>query len=544
MKKILFENYKAFAKGEIELRPLTLLLGANSSGKSSILHLFLMLEQTINNAENYAAALKANGHSINLGEDINILKDRNRSETLTLEFCIDPHLYLKSLRKELNILDAASNLSFLNYINDLYPGIIGKNIEPIDYQKVGSRTLDIMSKSISRINDFTHNSDSALYRVLIEGRVNKTNSIESLLGPIRDITKLEDIISSFNDCLQVFERVFSQDASSASIRFEFRYSKYFRKLKIRSCAVHVDNKTLIRITIVNNKTSLDSSVFSAKSLLHLSESFKPGFEFNGLSIKTKETKQDLFSKFITTLVEQAFLPVKFYFSKRNLKYVGPLRAYPQRYYFLDDSNINQGVDSQNGASLAEILKKNPSVKKKINKWMEKFGLSVDVKEFKDVIHNIKVTHNGLVLDIPDVGFGVSQVLPILVEGMIAPAGSTTIMEQPEIHLHPKMQAELADFFIEMLNLGSGDNNTAKSLIIETHSEYLLKRIRRRIAEGIIRPEDVAIYFIKSRDEENLDSALIEMSDICDDGTIEWPRDFYITEWEDELAFFKLKSKKS
>lgn len=88
MDRVKFQNYKAFDEGEIEIRPLTLLLGANSSGKSSILHLFLMLEQTISNADKYNAALKTNGHSISLGEDEILLKDKNRSKQLTFEFGI------------------------------------------------------------------------------------------------------------------------------------------------------------------------------------------------------------------------------------------------------------------------------------------------------------------------------------------------------------------------------------------------------------------------------------------------------------------------
>ena len=166
-------------------------------------------------------------------------------------------------------------------------------------------------------------------------------------------------------------------------------------------------------------------------------------------------------------------------------------------------------------------------------------------EFKDVIHNIKVTQNNLLLDIPDVGFGISQVLPILVEGMMAPPSSTIIMEQPEIHLHPKMQAELADLFIDILQLQTKRKSSIKKyLIIETHSEYIIKRIRRRIAEGVISPKHVAIYFVNPRNKEHPDTAEIQLAPISKDGTIEWPEDFYMTELEDEMAFFKAKMRKS
>jgi predicted ATPase len=177
--------------------------------------------------------------------------------------------------------------------------------------------------------------------------------------------------------------------------------------------------------------------------------------------------------------------------------------------------------------------------------LERFDLNVSVTEFQDIIHNIKVTQNQLLLDIPDVGFGISQVLPILVEGMMAPSKSTIIMEQPEIHLHPMMQAELADLFIDILQLQTkSKSRIRKHLIIETHSEYILKRIRRRMAEGLISPKHVAIYFVKPRNKENPETAEINLAPISKDGTIEWPRDFYITEIEDEMAFFKSKISKS
>lgn len=118
MESLRFVNYKAFDEGEMELRPLTLLLGANSSGKSSILHLLLMLEQTINNPDAYTAAFKTNGHSVSLGEDENLLKDRKHSLQMQLEFGIGSIEYINSIKKLLDDkeLEFISNyLMFLRY---------------------------------------------------------------------------------------------------------------------------------------------------------------------------------------------------------------------------------------------------------------------------------------------------------------------------------------------------------------------------------------------------------------------------------------------
>jgi predicted ATPase len=88
----------------------------------------------------------------------------------------------------------------------------------------------------------------------------------------------------------------------------------------------------------------------------------------------------------------------------------------------------------------------------------------------------------------DVGFGVSQVLPVVTLLYYVPEGSTVILEQPEIHLHPLAQAGLADLII---NVAMHRN---VQIILESHSEHLLLRLQRRIAEEKIKADDVKLYF--------------------------------------------------
>jgi len=89
----------------------------------------------------------------------------------------------------------------------------------------------------------------------------------------------------------------------------------------------------------------------------------------------------------------------------------------------------------------------------------------------------------------DVGFGVSQVLPILVEGLKIETGSTLILEQPEIHLHPKMQMDIADFLIAIAQQG-------KNLMVETHSDHIINRMVRRALEDEKLREMIGIYFVE------------------------------------------------
>ena len=87
----------------------------------------------------------------------------------------------------------------------------------------------------------------------------------------------------------------------------------------------------------------------------------------------------------------------------------------------------------------------------------------------------------------DVGFGASQVLPAIVQALLAPQNATLVMEQPEIHLHPAAQAALGDLFIEQIDKG-------KQFIIETHSEHMVSRVLRRIANDEISASQVAIHY--------------------------------------------------
>lgn len=134
--------------------------------------------------------------------------------------------------------------------------------------------------------------------------------------------------------------------------------------------------------------------------------------------------------------------------------------------------------------------------------------------------------------ITDVGFGISQVLPVLVEAFYCPPGSIVWMEQPEIHLHPQVQAELADVFISAIKARENGKERKVQMIVESHSEHFLTRLQRRIAEGEISPKDVAVYFCKrSGNATELEPLRINLF-----GDIEnWPEHFFGDEMADLTA---------
>jgi hypothetical protein len=134
--------------------------------------------------------------------------------------------------------------------------------------------------------------------------------------------------------------------------------------------------------------------------------------------------------------------------------------------------------------------------------------------------NTVVTHR-------DVGIGISQVLPVLVMAY-GSQGKLIAMEQPEVHLHPALQAELGDVFIEAA-LGERQN----TFILETHSEHLILRLMRRIREGKIHPDDVGVVFVQplSRGSRFIELRIDEEGDFID----EWPGGFFEESFHEKFA---------
>ena len=128
------------------------------------------------------------------------------------------------------------------------------------------------------------------------------------------------------------------------------------------------------------------------------------------------------------------------------------------------------------------------------------------------------------VNIADVGFGASQALPILVVLATAPPGSTILIEQPELHLHPRAQVAMADLLIEAVV------SRGLQVVMESHSEHMFLRVRRRVAEGLIQPSQVSAQVV--------DRAKVRRVDIDGAGQIDtnvFPPGFFAEEWTEALA---------
>ena len=218
-------------------------------------------------------------------------------------------------------------------------------------------------------------------------------------------------------------------------------------------------------------------------------------------------------------------------------YLGPLREYPKRRYIWSGSEP-EDVGRRGERAVDAILaarERGEYIRRGYRKprWTLDRMLAYRLKAM-ELIHDFsvaRITEDGNLYQVKvqknpgsadvlvtDVGFGVSQVLPVLVLCYYVPEGSTIIFEQPEIHLHPSVQSHLADVFIDVAL------HRKVQIIVESHSEYLLNRLQLRIAENVISPEDIMLYFCEM---SSGNTSRIEKLRTNLFGDIEnWPKDFF------------------
>jgi len=220
----------------------------------------------------------------------------------------------------------------------------------------------------------------------------------------------------------------------------------------------------------------------------------------------------------------------------RIHYLGPLREHPKRRYIWSGGepiDVGQRGERAIDAILAGRArgkhispgprKQRKTLEERIAFWLKELGLihsfSVDSIDKRSGLFQVKVKRGPDSADvlITDVGFGVSQILPVLVLCYYAEEGSTILLEQPEIHLHPSVQMGLADVFIDVMK------NRKIQIIVESHSEHLLTRLQRRLAEEKLEKEQIALYFCASGSSgSELNTLELDLF-----GNItNWPEDFF------------------
>ena len=428
--RLRLENFKSWQDtGEIALRPVTGIFGANSSGKSALIHALLLLKQTADSADR-AIVFHFGGAAtrVDLGDFKSVVHGHDTERALGL-------FLTWRTERSFEVTDTDRNLSVAQ------SNVVGFQVAS-RWEGIGARERLVVDRMSYRVG----------------------------------------------------EAAFGMRRGSSS--------------KFRPYTENTDFK-------FNRRRGRPSDVTSLVKCYGFPDTVRANYQNAG---------------FLTDL--------EFALEKRleEVYYLGPLRAYPERVYAwsgAQPTDMGQAGESVVEALLAarqQGLKISPGYRKHrltleqyVARWLQDLGLIYDfrvepVAEGSRLFEvRVRKSPKAAEVLITDVGFGVSQILPVLVLCFYVPEGSTVILEQPEIHLHPSVQAGLADVFIDAWE------KRKVQVIVESHSEHLLRRLQRRIAEKKLSQDNVGLYFCKEEDGvSRLDSLEIDLFGHISN----WPQDFF------------------
>jgi hypothetical protein len=539
IKNLFVGNFKAFAETQmIPVKPITLIFGANSAGKSSIIHSLALVHEALRTGELDLFRTDLGGSSIDLGGFRQYIHKRQANRRMDWRLTLNTekiHGRLKELLEPVSEITAGVTIGMpLDDMEQPLPGASpqvfsyeleseGKMLLRMSRRPAGHLALDLLP--------YSHPVLQRIITALLEG-FTTTGKVTD-----KDIDGLETPIAEI----------------IANLRAPM--GSFFPKgLKDHSGEEEGEVRQL--------------------SLFPISKGYRQEDLAKALRFFLPRTLDELIRELNTQLQSEI----------NRLQYLGPLRSYPPRHFaFAEYEDINWYAG---GGYAWDVVRKNHEVRNKINTWLgdkEKLStpyelsirnlLTVDDLDtdyqkiiskletavttdddeayggdlfgylYIDVIKKIKESEGNL-SDIQelvlidrrtdtqvshrDVGIGVSQVLPVLVSGY-ASNNKIIAIEQPEIHLHPKLQAELGDLFI---NSALGDNQN--TFLLETHSEHLILRILRRIRETTdgklpadatpITPEQLAVLYVQPGKE----GAEIIHIPVNEDGEFDrpWPQGFF------------------
>ncbi|SFD35491.1 Protein of unknown function [Pseudomonas citronellolis] len=466
--RISIENFKSFLeKQEINLAPITLIYGPNSSGKSSIIQTLVLLKQSLTRPSEQGG-LVSNGEYIDLGNYVSMINGHDKEKDLNFTLHYKPKKRQNEGTGLRYLFGSAHEREYaLTY------SLSGKNCQNQNEEFTYLKRINTKVKSKENRNLIELNLISALAK--------------------RDSGEFRSRSALAKKYIFVDEK--SRDEVSSFI---------IKKVDATNNAA-MQNKIIKEFNDISFSSDLSFATPSSTDLEGtLAEKKKQSLAVAVTNIMLSELSKELQEKF------------------NAISYLGPLRSHPSRFYApKGDQSGTVGKAGEHAARL--IYEKSPEITETINRWFKEFEIpySLSVKSIGTDISGSVIClqledhRTGVIVGPSDVGFGIGQLLPIIVEGIVR-TESTICVEQPEIHLHPKLQANLANFIIE--------TSTNNQWIIETHSEALLLRIQKKIRTGKISPDKISIIYVEPT---KLGGSILTIPlDKDGDFTKEWPEGFF------------------
>lgn len=570
--KWILNNFKSIDREkELEFRPLTIFTGANSSGKSTILQSILLVTQTLHSPI-ASRSIVLNGWFKKFGSYSDIANKKDFNKNIRIGFSLINN-------------DSVRNLHYYSPWSDDIKAVTCKfevaahcdeDLQPyLNKLELRAELDESLENEVTITKDGAKNDKE---RKIIEANQGKTPDIDfgyriesdydfrrRFYGAPRDFNPLgvgmnhflpSYVVTYYNrvDRYKEYLRLMNSSASS--------YSHLEQSEELQLASI-IKEKAVKIIEEISTKEIWSNQRKYERLHKRLVKEFTLDDFFNYLR-NTKLTSEEREKKYLSMFYEELkkmgedygidriptyFFPgvefVNDYFRER-IKYLGPLREEPKALYPLEsnDTMTDVGLKGENTAAVydnnkgkiiqfidpdcfddlhhTEMKPIEGPLAVAINKWLVYLGVAknIETHDKGKMGHELTITTDvpNMEQDLTHVGVGVSQVLPILVMSFLAKPGAVIILEQPELHLHPKVQTRLADFFVAM-------NALKKQCIIETHSEYLINRLRYLVAmsETSEVAEDTMIYFVEKEDGHSK----YRQVTINQYGVIEeWPNGFF------------------
>lgn len=479
--KLRITNFKPFGgEHELPLAPITLLFGPNSAGKSSVMQSLLLLKQTMENPPDFPE-LEFRGPLVDLRNFQSVIyrHDTTRSLGIGLDFRgwrvgSPPERHAVAHRLDFSV--AFGRLPETSYGTLELGPIATWTPNPDENWLDGYRLRHIDREKLAPLLNtawaqYTFKSDGLrrYLRSRLAALDRTIKGVREILGTDWRETEPER---------ELLRRSMRQHAAVAETLVRLESDSY-------------DFECFIDDVIRFNKSCLlDPNGLLVKVLQPVEQSEM----FTAPALPAHPTK--IVAPSLAHLAEEAADLLRSQVL-RNLFYVGPLRKPMALIYGNPHRRVETvGID---GADTPVVLARNPEVLNALNSWLgaddstqQTTGVGYRVRieqctdptfdQFRIVLEDLK---RGVNVTPRDVGAGIGQLLPILVEGLMSPR--TVLLEQPELHLHPRIQANLGSFFAAQCK--------QSQFIVETHSEHLVLRLQKLVRDGKLSPESVSILCI-------------------------------------------------
>lgn len=576
--KWILDNFKSIeSREELEFRPLTIFTGANSSGKSTILQSVLLVSQTLQNPID-SRSIVLNGSIKKFGSYSDVVNRRDYKKSLTIGFDITDTLsgykrYTTPWMDEVKRINCQFVLG-AKKDNDLQPYVKSLTIDSED--RSGHSASVMASKEATLSGRKKELVEAKLLTQIPEMDYDVSLKIEDGFSRMRYDGRLLDdnyIGASFThflpNCLMYYYNKYERASHRMFERFgaNMPYYRYWNAepeevaalseaLKEESLQVVEKIKSATEGTMKGRRKEQFDDLYAKFVEEPRLELFFELINCSGLSSRKLDEYLEIMRQAAANLapsydVDRTYshtIPgvdfIKEFFCS-HIWYLGPLREEPKAIYPLesDGSAKDVGYRGENTAAVydnnrnekisyiapssfeniddVKLRSKRTTLEKAVKEWLVYLNVASEITtdDQGKIGHTMQINNDlGMNQDLTHVGVGVSQVLPILIMSLLAEKGDVIILEQPELHLHPKVQTRLADFFVAMNALG-------KQCLIETHSEYLINRLRYLVAksESTKITDDTMIYFVTKKGMHSVYQPVT----INKYGVIaEWPEGFF------------------